>query len=601
MTNDWEKPEQLSAYLDGELSESERAEVERLIEADPQARRLLDELGMTSRLVGGLERGVAPPGFAEAVQARLERRALLGDSPQDFEQGRTPAGRWVRRFAVAACLALACTAAWFGWRAERRPGDREPSFVVTDSAIPASTAREQALASRDATAGLDLKMEGAKIGETEMRLKEAPAQPSSPVAMQPAERRLSTLGYVASDALKPRESLESDDGRADQVAPEADFEKRLALGVLTNSEIRSASPGAFANQIEVEAADPADVSKIVSDIEQQMNLNAIPNAAAQDLPEPIAATQGFYAVQPPQTAQAQHADFFTDQAGLGRQVQIVMNVPTEVAVRAVQTLHESVDPGRVAVAWRSGRFEEQSRTFSYAESAATPPPHGEPTAGMIRTPVAERLGAAAPPPASGPGGEKVSASAVDARRSGGSLGDDHDLRKDVEQSKTDPDSRGQPESNTQTGQTTTSAPGEWPAVREKIGKEAVTGARPADGDDQLIGPTIADPDSPAQIAQSALTVNVPMFKGRRISLDNRAELVADLLRRSQRSADQGDFVTLSLTLRSTPPGAGQMGQGFGQPGQPVMQPQNKLPPTRASARPAPPGTTQPTTQGAGRG
>ena len=79
MTNDAEQLEQLTAYLDGELAPAQRAEVDRLLAEDPDARALFDELRQTSRLVSALPRASAPEGLADAVVNRLG----LGPGPRN--------------------------------------------------------------------------------------------------------------------------------------------------------------------------------------------------------------------------------------------------------------------------------------------------------------------------------------------------------------------------------------------------------------------------------------------------------------------------------------------------------------------------------------
>jgi anti-sigma factor RsiW len=57
----------LSAYLDGELANAERAAVERRVAADPVARTMLDELRVTREAVRALPPVDAPSGFWDRV------------------------------------------------------------------------------------------------------------------------------------------------------------------------------------------------------------------------------------------------------------------------------------------------------------------------------------------------------------------------------------------------------------------------------------------------------------------------------------------------------------------------------------------------------
>ena len=91
----------LSAYLDGELTEAERAEVEQTLERSPEARRLLEELRKTVDLVRGLPRQRLPDEFHEEVCAEVERSVLL----------RKPTRRGARLWNIIRWTAAAGTAA----------------------------------------------------------------------------------------------------------------------------------------------------------------------------------------------------------------------------------------------------------------------------------------------------------------------------------------------------------------------------------------------------------------------------------------------------------------------------------------------------------
>ena len=71
--------EQLSAYLDGELTEAQRAEVDALLEQDASVRHRLEAMRGTVELISALPRRSAPPSLMEDVMSRLERDELLED------------------------------------------------------------------------------------------------------------------------------------------------------------------------------------------------------------------------------------------------------------------------------------------------------------------------------------------------------------------------------------------------------------------------------------------------------------------------------------------------------------------------------------------
>jgi len=81
--------ELLSAYLDGELTVEEQARVEQWLADDPAARRLLDELGAVSRMVGQLPDERLGEDLSVAVLKQAEREILIGRAGSDG-QAATP-------------------------------------------------------------------------------------------------------------------------------------------------------------------------------------------------------------------------------------------------------------------------------------------------------------------------------------------------------------------------------------------------------------------------------------------------------------------------------------------------------------------------------
>ena len=83
--------EQLSAYLDGELSPEESRRMAEMVAGDPALSAELEALRSVQGLVRGLPPAQAPAGMADAVLARAQRR---------------PAGWWAGRLARAAVILL---------------------------------------------------------------------------------------------------------------------------------------------------------------------------------------------------------------------------------------------------------------------------------------------------------------------------------------------------------------------------------------------------------------------------------------------------------------------------------------------------------------
>jgi len=82
-----EKPdidELLNSFIDGELTERHRVEVQRLIKHDPQIAHRMQELQKCKMLVSSLPRADAPVEILARVKASLKARALLGPRARRF-------------------------------------------------------------------------------------------------------------------------------------------------------------------------------------------------------------------------------------------------------------------------------------------------------------------------------------------------------------------------------------------------------------------------------------------------------------------------------------------------------------------------------------
>ena len=91
--NDPKRNELLSAYLDGELTAGEQAEVERLLDDDPAARQLLEELRSLSVALQTLPREELGEDLSEKVLRAAERRVLLEGLPEPADRDAVPLSR----------------------------------------------------------------------------------------------------------------------------------------------------------------------------------------------------------------------------------------------------------------------------------------------------------------------------------------------------------------------------------------------------------------------------------------------------------------------------------------------------------------------------
>jgi len=96
--------DQLSAYLDGELGQTEARKIERLLADDAELAGELRKLQAVRDMVAGLPREQAGEDFVSMVMAQVERRDLIGSAGQ--EDADKPL-RWVRWLASAAVLLVA--------------------------------------------------------------------------------------------------------------------------------------------------------------------------------------------------------------------------------------------------------------------------------------------------------------------------------------------------------------------------------------------------------------------------------------------------------------------------------------------------------------
>ncbi len=97
--------ELLNSFIDGELTEREQTEVQRLISHDAQVAQRLRELQKSKMLVGSLPRAEAPARILDEIKASLERGTLSGERAWSEEPSDRRVG--VRHLLVRKVLAAA--------------------------------------------------------------------------------------------------------------------------------------------------------------------------------------------------------------------------------------------------------------------------------------------------------------------------------------------------------------------------------------------------------------------------------------------------------------------------------------------------------------
>lgn len=120
----------LSAFLDGEASPQERAEVERRLETSPAARQELSELRAVSELVQDLPRQTLPGEFAAQVMQAAERRMLL---PERQPAVATPVSSRRRLYGIAAAIAATAAGLMLAMQYnDQRPAGQGPAVANND-------------------------------------------------------------------------------------------------------------------------------------------------------------------------------------------------------------------------------------------------------------------------------------------------------------------------------------------------------------------------------------------------------------------------------------------------------------------------------------
>ncbi len=195
--------ELISAYLDGEVSPQERAEVERLLEESPEFRADLDDFARLSDLIRGLPRESAPAELATAIRQQAERQALIGPEP-------TPPKRSLRREILAALSGMAVTAAacLVAVNSLREENARRAPLVMREFRLPAGAPTEAAPADVSLTMrsvssspdGAALESEQSHFDQAPLAAKIAGTQPVPPPEMPLA----ATDAFNATMALDER-------------------------------------------------------------------------------------------------------------------------------------------------------------------------------------------------------------------------------------------------------------------------------------------------------------------------------------------------------------------------------------------------------------
>jgi anti-sigma factor RsiW len=215
MNLDLPQDELLSAYLDGELTAQQQAEVERLLAGSPPARQLLDELRALSATLQALPRRKLGEDISQQVLRQAERQMLMGDAEaprpaavaRESRLRRMLSRRALVWSALAVAVALVLMISDRQWR-ERRvalapASARRASEPPSVQAAPgAEEAREKDLGRGDRSAGSRFFAAGAPAAapSTDSGRGKPGAAKLAFGAAQPTDR--DTAGKLAEDKAK---------------------------------------------------------------------------------------------------------------------------------------------------------------------------------------------------------------------------------------------------------------------------------------------------------------------------------------------------------------------------------------------------------------
>lgn len=342
--------ELISAFVDGEVNEQESRLVARILEDDPNARTLFEELRRDRELLGSLPRHDAPSSVFTDVQAHIERTALLDDLHEMSDVRTFRLFRRLVPIAVAASLTFAAIGGWWymGTILSPSTGDAE-SRVALEAREDASVAVDRALG-----------MDGAESGDVpdpgDTRTFEDKLAANAPLSVLQSHA-------FAVEPLRLQVVVNNDSSRA---ALAAILKAQLAsadladLSISKESTTRAANSSGESGQFR---ARPSSVS----------DLNGAASEGVAALAEPAPADQGFFIQGLP------GANFIAV-----NEDQILIRAPAEQVAAIIDRLPEAPDRS-ATVALQAGtlmvegreRSQQLFRVLAQQENPAKPHQTGQ--------------------------------------------------------------------------------------------------------------------------------------------------------------------------------------------------------------------------------
>lgn len=254
----------LTAYLDGEMSEQERAQLEADALNDPALAELLAEATAALDVVSRLPEVQAPDDFPQAVERRIRRRS----------QGRFYAGQQIRQRDSSFLFVLIALGILIAWTIISRPGNLELLLDAegTEQSAPPDRippvpgdddAEESGPASDDATAAPDQ-------APTEERPSIVPDAPRAPIP-----------GTPAATANPGRQTVQWTLTLRPDLAADPEAAERALVERVGRSNLRTTAPGAW--EIRSEGGDPAQWLPAIDEL-GQVSRTLVPLTDTHDNP-----------------------------------------------------------------------------------------------------------------------------------------------------------------------------------------------------------------------------------------------------------------------------------------------------------------------------
>lgn len=184
--------DQLSAYLDGELSAAESARIAEVLNSDAELAAELESLRATRELVGSLRREDAPDDFVDRVLSMAERNSLIGSHP---DQAPPRSARWPRYLARAAValivISAGLAAVWMPSSPDEHgdlAGREEKINGIEVAAAPKGPVTKDQ-PDRDVAKRLKAKGRSSVEALTDLKTKDAPVPSAAPAAGPDVETR----------------------------------------------------------------------------------------------------------------------------------------------------------------------------------------------------------------------------------------------------------------------------------------------------------------------------------------------------------------------------------------------------------------------------